>query len=74
MELLIKIDKDSSIESIAKAIKKIKGVESVTKIADKINSVESKPLSEKLQKLMGCVPYTVEEIEADPKLSYLFNK
>lgn len=74
MELLIKIDKESSIESIAKAIKKIKGVESVTKIADTMTTVESKPLSKKLQKLMGCVPYTMEEIKADPKLSYIFNK
>lgn len=35
---------------------------------------DSKLFSTNLQKLMGCVNYTAEEVEADPKLSYLINK
>ena len=73
MELLIKLENDSSIESVAKAIKKIKGVISVSKIADR-EKHQSKTLSAGLQKLMGCVNYTPDEINADPKLSYLLNK
>lgn len=74
MELIVKIDNDSSIDSVARAVQKIKGVISVSRIISSNVSKTPKKLSAGLESLKGSVSFTKEEIDKDPRLAYILSK
>lgn len=75
MELIIKIDSGSSVDSITNAISKIKGVISISKVK-KMGTLKknTRELPHDIAKLMGCVSFTNDEIEGDPKLAHILSK
>lgn len=75
MELIIKIDSGSSVDSITNAISKIKGVISISKVR-KMGTLKknSRELPPNIANLMGCVSFTKDEIKGDPKLAHILSK